>query len=116
MIANLQGVRYNKDYNPNDGAYVLTDPCLLSNTYGGKYGSTDTGIEGMAMFFLNHHCNQYCDNILRPYLDAVKQELLYKTAKKRENIGTSTAYLKDLIFPPYVRDDLIQEFNLTFES
>ena len=52
MIADIQGVRI------PGGGYKLTDPAIMSTT--NKYGSTDTGVEGMAMFFLNHKCSNHC--------------------------------------------------------
>ncbi len=62
MIADLQGVRSHSGY-----TYTLTDPVLLSNhTHGGQYGCTDTGVEGMAMFFLKHTCGHFCWQYPKP--------------------------------------------------
>ncbi len=46
MISDLQGVR-----SANPQGYTLTDPAMLSLT--NSYGPTDTGVEGMAMFFFS---------------------------------------------------------------
>jgi hypothetical protein len=62
MIADLQGVRGFMNY-------TLTDPVLLSGSAnGGIYGCTDTGIEGIRLFFYNHHCNILCGHLPRPTL------------------------------------------------
>ncbi len=115
MIADLQGVRNdvppNNFYVPLNGFYVLTDPCLLSNTYGGKYGCTDTGIEGMAMFFLNHTCNDFCKSIPRPSLGDVPQYMLNTALGIQRNIGTSTAYSHEITFSNELRDYLIPKFR-----
>ena len=57
MIADLQGVR-------DVDCYSLTDPVIMSLR--GDYGATDTGVEGMVMFFLNHECNDFCKHLPRP--------------------------------------------------
>ncbi len=104
MIADLQGVR-------TDEAFHLTDPCLLSGTHGGKYGCTDMGIEGMAMFFLNHTCNDFCKNIPKPSLANVPQHLLARAAMMKLSVGTSTAFSHEITFPKDVRDTLIPVFK-----
>ena len=101
MVADLQGVR--------DGyTYHLTDPALLSNTHGGKYGCTDTGVEGMAMFFLKHTCNQFCQGLPKPTIGDVigKPEALAQL----EMIMTSTAYTHELKFPAHIRQKMINVF------
>ncbi len=104
MIADLQGVR-------NDDAYILTDPCLLSGTHGGKYGCTDMGIEGMAMFFLSHTCNDFCNYIPKPSLANMPRHLLASAAVIKSSVGTSTAYSHEITFPEDVRDTLIPIFK-----
>ena len=101
MIADLQGVR-------NDSEYYLTDPVLMSNTSGGKYGCTDTGVEGIAMFFLHHTCNQFCKMLPKPTpRDVVTtpgaQQLL-------ASIKTSTAYSNELKFPQYIQQRMMTVF------
>ena len=104
MIADLQGVR-------RDDAYYLTDPCLLSATDGGKYGCTDMGIEGMAMFFLNHNCTDFCKNIPKPGVRGVSREQIAAALRNQQQISTSTAYSHEVSFPKHIRDALIPTFK-----
>ena len=106
MIADLQGVRGEKNF-------VLTDPVLLSCTHGGKYGCTDMGVEGMAMFFLNHKCNEFCDRLPKPSirLVGVPQSQLTAGTELLRQISNSTAYSHELKFPVYIREILISTFK-----
>ena len=104
MIADLQGVK-------NDDSYYLTDPCLLSATNGGKYGCTDMGIEGMAMFFINHTCTDFCKYIPKPSVQGVSQAQLAAAIRSQQQISTSTAFSHEVTFPQYVRDALIPAFK-----
>ncbi len=104
MIADLQGVR-------NDDAYYLTDPCLLSGTHGGKYGCTDMGIEGIAMFFLSHTCTDFCIGLPKPSLANIPKHMLNKALGIKSSIGTSTAYSHEITFPRDIRDTLITLFK-----
>ena len=63
MIADLQGA-----YNEKDG-YLLTDPVIMSVDQ--SYGPTDTGLEGMLVFFVKHRCNDICKtlNLPRPTME-----------------------------------------------
>lgn len=98
MIADLQGVKNNMKYD-------LTDPALLSNSVkGGMYGSTDMGVEGMAMFFLNHTCNQYCRDLPKPCSnDVVKMPYALVKLMIEGWIMRATAYSHQLKFPEDVR-------------
>ena len=90
MIADLQGVRTAKEY-------LLTDPAILSNSFGGQYGCTDTGVEGIAMFFLNHKCNQFCDMYPKPTIQDV---LTTREANLQiASLSASTAYSHELKIP-----------------
>ena len=105
MIADLQGVR-------NDQTYQLTDPAMLSNTTGGKYGCTDTGVKGIAMFFLNHTCNQFCKGLNKPTIEDVLGEgkraaVAHPLIKK---IRTSAAYRREWKFIPYIMQKMISIF------
>ena len=104
MIADLQGVR-------KDDAYYLTDPCLLSATHGGKYGCTDMGIEGMAMFFIKHNCTDFCRNIPKPGVRGVSREQIAAALRNQQQIATSTAYSHEVSFPKDIRDALIPAFK-----
>ena len=93
MIADLQGVR-------GDDRFSLTDPVIMS--VDNSYGPTDTGVEGMIMFFQKHECNKFCRNLPKPklsdfvgeiptpLLDACKQMLL--------SCNNSTTYKFELKF------------------
>ena len=104
MIADLQGVKEEK-------AYYLTDPCLLSATHGGMYGPTDMGIEGMAMFFLNHKCTDLCKNIPKPGLLGISREQISTALRAQQQISTYTAYSHELSFTMPFRDLLIPTFK-----
>ena len=103
MVADLQGVR-------NNLTYHLTDPALLSNTNSGRYGCTDTGVEGIAMFFLKHTCNQFCQGLAKPTIEDVVGREKHAALAQLEMIGTSTAYQHELKFPPRIRQTMITVF------
>ena len=98
MIADLQGVR-------TDSEFILTDPVIMSNTVdGGQYGCTDTGIEGIAMFFLRHSCNKFCNGFPRPTTHDV---LSTPNAQfQLASLGTSTAYSHELKIPRDLREGM----------
>ena len=106
MIADLQGVR-------GDHEYVLTDPVLLSGTVHGKYGCTDTAIEGMAMFFLKHQCNEFCNSLPKPSVHSVgiPQSQITAAFQLLQMLSTSTAYSHEMKFPVHVRESLIPVFK-----
>ena len=60
MVGDLQGVKQ------SGSMYKLTDPAIMSINR--EYGVTDTGIEGMAMFFLVHECSDICRGLPKPTL------------------------------------------------
>ena len=88
MISDLQGVH-------RDNCFKLTDPAILSLS--GEYGRTDMGIEGMAMFFLHHKCNEFCEKLPKPTLSdfqgKLPPDLLALVA------SSSTSYTFELRFP-----------------
>ena len=94
MIADLQGVRTAKEY-------LLTNPVIMSNSFGRQYGCTDTGVEGIAMFFLKHKCNQFCDMYPKPTI----QDVVTGYA-----LSTSTAYSHELKIPDYVKTNMTAIF------
>ena len=102
MIADLQGVL-------KGDTYRLTDPVLLSNTIDGSlYGCTDTGVEGMAMFFLKHTCNQFCQGLPKPTAgDVIGTPEAFA---QLEMIMTSTAYAHELKFPRRIKQTMISVF------
>ena len=100
MVADLQGVR-------KDHSYLLTDPAILSMDQ--SYGDTDTGVEGMAMFFLKHkECRVFCDGLPKPTLDQFKgiipEQYLRAARLLGETVQGSTTYQHELRFPPQIRE------------
>ena len=110
MVADLQGVCH---LNPNGNHYFLTDPVILS--VGHQYGCTDLGIEGMAMFFLNHSCNEFCNFLPRPTLDDVTQEVpqLQTDSVKLllQQLQDHTTYSHEQKFSPEICAALIPVFK-----
>ena len=108
MVADLQGVRQ-----PDLNSYCLTDPVILS--VGHQYGCTDLGIEGMAMFFLNHSCNEFCNFLPRPTLDSVTRAVpqLQKDSVKLllQQLQDHTRYSHEQKFSPEIRAALIPVFK-----
>ena len=98
MVADLQGVR-------DDDGYKLTDPAILSIT--GDYGPTDMGIEGMAMFFLNHECNDICKTLCRPSLHhfqgKIPPVLLSQCLAMQQQVANATSYTWEMKFPPQLK-------------
>lgn len=93
MIADLQGVK-------EESAYFLTDPVILSLSK--EYGPTDMGVEGMAMFFITHECNDICKSFPRPSLGDIRynphvpQQLIEKCIMIRQREAGSTMYYCEL--------------------
>lgn len=110
MVGDLQGVR---NYNGSQYQYQLTDPAILSTT--GEYGPTDMGIEGMAMFFLNHECNNFCTGLRRPTLQHLEEEipsaLLAQCTALQQQVGNATRYTWEMKFPPDLKKTVIDLFT-----
>lgn len=110
MIADLQGVR-------SDDGYTLTDPVLMSQSVNGQiYGCTDTGVEGIALFFLNHECNDICNSLPRPTFDSIgiSRSQLHLVKKQLEEIlKNATAYSHELMLPPEIRSRLVEPLKTT---
>ena len=91
MVADLQGVL------KPDG-FVLTDPVMMSLS--NSYGPTDTGAEGMIMFFYKHQCNSYCQSLPRPkpadFISSVPQHELRECLGRLAQLQASTTYTVDL--------------------
>jgi len=109
MVADLQGVRR------NDG-YTLTDSAILS--INGIYGYTDTGLVGMAMFFLHHECNQICNGLSKPtWLDLILNTCTYNSQSQCASCEQllrqlmSATYTFELLFQPHIRAIVIQTFR-----
>ena len=97
MIADLQGVC-------SEDGYILTDPAVLSSS--NEYGATDMGVEGMAMFFMHHRCNLFCQELPRPTLsdfrENIPQKKLFACYKMMQQVKGTTSYLHELQFSPDV--------------
>ena len=106
MIADLQGVR-------NPKSYKLTDPAILSLF--GRYGATDMGVEGMAMFFLNHDCNDFCSNMPKPTLahfhHIIPQQYLQAATTMLAQVQSSTTYTNELKFLQATREKVAARFR-----
>ena len=106
MVADLQGVC-------GDHGYRLTDPVILSTT--GTYGATDTGVEGMAMFFMYHKCNEICSGLSKPsYNDVIKripQPYRASCEQLLRQVRSSTTYTFELKFPSHIRAAVLQTFR-----
>ena len=106
MVADLQGVR-------TDDSYLLTDPVIMSLS--GSYGATDTGVEGMAMFFLRHTCNSFCSHLPKPSLSHFKrvipQQYLEAAKTMLAQLQGSTTYKVELKFPQEIRARVAARFR-----
>ena len=106
MVADLQGVR-------KDDCYLLTDPAIMSLS--GGYGATDTGVEGMAMFFLNHTCNSYCDHLPKPSLQHFKGIIPHQHLEAAKallaQVQSTTIYRFELKFPEVIRARVAARFR-----
>jgi hypothetical protein len=105
MITDIQGVR-------DSNGYHLTDPAILS--LNNRYGCTDMGIEGMAMFFINHECNDICRGWKRPRLSdfhgKIPQPILTSCQQMVYQVNNATSYMFELKFPPEVKRLVTQVF------
>ena len=103
MIGDMQGVE-------EDARYLLTDPAVMSNSKGAKYGPTDTGVEGIAMFFAHHYCNEVCIDLPRPIL-GIEFQISEEARRELASVSSSTAYAEDLKLPCDYRDMMMQIFS-----
>ncbi len=104
MISDLQGVR-----SDNPQCYTLTDPAMLSLT--NSYGPTDMGVEGMAMFFLDHKCNLFCKDLPKPDLSNFVGVIPDSTMLQLQSIGNATSYTHELKFSLSLRQGITTVFR-----
>ena len=106
MISDLQGVK-------NGNTYTLTDSAMLSLSQ--TYGVTDTGVEGMAMFFLKHTCDYMCQMLPKPSLahfyQIIPQQYIWAAETLLGQLQSATSYSFELKFPAAVRMRVIQKFR-----
>jgi len=64
IVCDLQGRHRNNKYKKS--RFELSDPAICSRRR--SYVPTDLGEQGIENFFVNHHCNEYCqDHWTRPW-------------------------------------------------
>ena len=104
MVSDLQGVR-------NPDSFKLTDPAMMSLSK--QYGATNTGVEGMAMFFLNHQCN--CQRLPKPTLAdfhrIIPPQYLEAAKTLMAQVGNSTTYKQEIKFPLSIHDRVAAKFR-----
>ena len=106
MVGDLQGVRtYTRGYR-------LTDPAIMSTS--GQYGVTDTGIEGMAMFFLIHECSDICRGLPKPTQDhfygMIPNSMIQAALALQQLSGVGTTYSREMKFSEEVKRTLVPIF------
>ncbi|KAL4442370.1 hypothetical protein ABPG74_005711 [Tetrahymena malaccensis] len=78
MVTDLQG-----------NGTVLTDPCIHTNdTYNRNYGSTNLGQQGIAQFFINHKCNDFCKKLklkLPQDYSQIEEKIDYQKQMEKES-------------------------------
>ncbi len=104
MVGDLQGVRTNV-------GYILTDPAIMSNTYNHFYGKTDTGAEGIALFFKNHRCSRMCLRLQKPYLHRMLALLPGKIQDYVDKLEKSAVRTHELLLTHQNEHELIEFFD-----
>ncbi len=107
MIGDLQGVK------KPGGGYKLTDPAIMSVT--NQYGVTDTGVEGMAMFFLTHKCTRTCSGLPKPTLahfaGKIPEHMLQSALELQNITKQGTNYTHEMKFTEGVRRAVAATFT-----
>ena len=108
MIADLQGVK-------QSNGYFLTDPVILSDSGNSEYGCTDMGVEGMAMFFIKHRCNVFCNKLPAPrfedFVRGIPLGTLNLCRTAMPSFQNCTAFASELKFPRPVKDAVLRTFR-----
>ena len=111
MVGDIQGVK-------NGSRYKLTDPAMLSATR--KYGVTDTGIEGMAMFFLIHECSGPCSGLRKPtlahFVGKIPDAMLQGALALQQLSARGTTYTHETKFSEEIRKALVPVFTAIAEG
>ena len=107
MIGDIQGVK------KPGGGYKLTDPAMMSIT--NQYGVTDTGVEGMAMFFRTHKCTPACSSLPKPTLDNfagnIPEHMLQSALQLQDITKQGTNYTHEMKFTEGVRRTVAATFT-----
>ena len=107
MIGDIQGVK------KPGGGYKLTDPAIMSVT--NQYGVTDTGVEGMAMFFLTHKCTPACSSLPKPtlaqFVGKIPDQMLQSAIQLQQMSKGGTTYTHEIKFTDGVRKTIIAAFT-----
>ena len=106
MVGDIQGVK------KPGGGYKLTDPAMMSTT--GQYGVTDTGVEGMAMFFLIHECSGSCRGLPKPtlahFVGKIPDHMLQGALAFQNLSRRGTTYSHEMKFTAEVKQALVTVF------
>ncbi|XP_011405049.1 PREDICTED: alpha-protein kinase vwkA-like [Amphimedon queenslandica] len=106
MVTDIQGVK-------NGNCYRLTDPAMISVKK--EYGVTDTGIEGMAMFFLIHQCGSPCNGLPKPtlaqFVGKIPDAMLQQALAFQQLSARGTTYSHETKFSDAIRNALIPVFS-----
>ena len=106
MVADIQGVK-------NGSRYRLTDPAMISVKR--EYGVTDTGIEGMAMFFMIHQCSGPCNGLPKPklaqFVGKIPDAMMQDALALQQLSARGTTYTHETKFPEEIRKALIPVFS-----
>ncbi len=113
MVADLQGVRNNLEF-------LLTDPAILSNSInGGLYEGSDTGVKGIAMFFLKHKCNDLCRQLKLPipklddvisHLDVMQKAEVESEIMLMKYLNSSTLNLSNVLLEMSLKQRMVNIF------
>ena len=106
MIADLQGAKLTN-------SYLLTDPVILSDD--DQFGCTDTGVEGMLMFFRTHKCNKFCSSLPAPtisdFIGIIPPFTLSMCSVAMPSVTNCTAYQQELKLTRPVKNAVLRTFR-----
>ena len=112
MIGDIQGVK------KPGGGYNLTDPAIMSIT--NQYGATDTGVEGMAMFFLTHKCTAACSSLPKPtlaqFVGKIPDHMMQSAIELQNFSKRGTTYSHEMKFTEGVKRAVIAAFTSIAQS
>ena len=86
------------------------------------YGATDMGVEGMALFFLHHKCNDFCKDLPRPQLNdflqnpRIPRQQIVACIQALQQVSSATTYTFELQLTEEVQTVIIEQFRSYFTS